>query len=222
MSGARALDVGCGAGRWCRVLASHGFDVTGIDLQERLLEANRRRHPAMRFVCVPVQDFEDDQRFDLVTSVTVLQHLPHAEQERAVTRLAAAVRPGGHVLLLENTGDHRSPNVFPNSAERWAQLFHARGIPLKRSLRYDYSPALRTYYACTRLLRSRAQRLAGELPTSGGDSTARESPVSLLVRADRAARVVASIIDTPLEAALFAAKAPLSTPHCGLLLGPAR
>lgn len=221
-AGARALDVGCGAARWSRLLASHGFDVTGIDLQERLLAANRRRHPSMQFQCVQVQDFETDQPFDLVTSVTVLQHLPWAEQKRAIHRLVAALRPGGSVLLLENTGDHRSPNVFPNSARRWAQLFQNEGIPLTRSIRYDYSPALRSYYASTRLLRTRAQRAAGELPTSGQNGLPGGSPMSALARADRAVRVVASLIDTPIEAALFAAKAPLSTPHCGLLLGPAR
>src|ERR1022692_4233185 len=38
---ASALDVGCGSGRWCRLLAERGYVVRGIDLQEPLIERNR-------------------------------------------------------------------------------------------------------------------------------------------------------------------------------------
>jgi len=47
--GSRALDVGCGAGRWSRLMATSGFEVTGIDLQEDVLRQNRARYPHVRF-----------------------------------------------------------------------------------------------------------------------------------------------------------------------------
>src|SRR5688572_26487965 len=107
--GSRALDVGCGAGRWTRKLHAVGYSVVGVDLQPGLLERNRLEIAGVRFVYSTIQDFHDEP-FDLVNSVTVIQHNPHAEQQTIVRRLRALLRPGGHALIMENTVD-RLPHV---------------------------------------------------------------------------------------------------------------
>lgn len=45
--GARALDIGCGAGRWTRLLRDNAYDATGIDLQGALIKQDRDRDPAI-------------------------------------------------------------------------------------------------------------------------------------------------------------------------------
>src|SRR5690348_393166 len=42
---ATALDVGCGEGRFCRMLRAAGITAVGIDPTEELLEEARRRDP---------------------------------------------------------------------------------------------------------------------------------------------------------------------------------
>jgi len=37
IQGAKALDFGCGAGRSTRLLSSYGFDVTGVDIDEEMI-----------------------------------------------------------------------------------------------------------------------------------------------------------------------------------------
>src|SRR6478752_6983170 len=41
----RALDVGCGEGRFCRMLKAAGVSVTGIDPTPQLIETARQRDP---------------------------------------------------------------------------------------------------------------------------------------------------------------------------------
>ncbi len=41
-----ALDVGCGEGRFCRMLAAEGLSVTGVDPAATLIEQARALHPA--------------------------------------------------------------------------------------------------------------------------------------------------------------------------------
>src|ERR1700761_4914847 len=48
--GARVLDLGCGAGRHARQLASKGYDITGIDLSAHsIAEARKAEGPHLRF-----------------------------------------------------------------------------------------------------------------------------------------------------------------------------
>src|SRR5919199_192370 len=101
--GARALDVGCGTGRWCRFLAERGYRVTGIDWQQELIESNRARCPEIQYLRTSIQEFAPEEPFDLVSSVTVLQHIPFSEQEAAIHKLRELTKDGGHALVLENT-----------------------------------------------------------------------------------------------------------------------
>src|SRR5829696_4026388 len=61
----RALDVGCGAGRWCRLLYERGYHTVGIDLQPDLIQSNRSRYPHIDFLCTPVQEYSAEEPFDL-------------------------------------------------------------------------------------------------------------------------------------------------------------
>ena len=45
----RALDVGCGEGRFCRMLQARGIPVVGIDPTEELLAAAKRRNPKSEY-----------------------------------------------------------------------------------------------------------------------------------------------------------------------------
>ncbi|MGH6860394.1 MAG: class I SAM-dependent methyltransferase, partial [Phyllobacterium sp.] len=40
-----ALDVGCGEGRFCRMLSALGIEATGIDPTDDLLDQARHKHP---------------------------------------------------------------------------------------------------------------------------------------------------------------------------------
>lgn len=159
--GERALDVGCGAGRWCRLLAERGYAVTGIDLQKELVIANRAWMPAMRFEHTSLQEFAgaatSEAAFSLVVSVTVIQHNPFEEQERMVRAIASALREGGHALMLENLLG-QSPHVFSRSAQAWQTLFLGAGLRCLAVRRYDYSPFSRTEAALAHRLRWLAGR----------------------------------------------------------------
>jgi len=92
-----AADVGCGEGRLTRTLAGLGYDVTGVDRSEALLEEARAADPGGRYVAGEAEalPFEDGS-LALALCVNVLPHIVGLEQ--AVAELARAVRPGGVVV----------------------------------------------------------------------------------------------------------------------------
>lgn len=63
----KALDVGCGEGRFCRMLKLHGVDVTGIEPTPTLIAAARARDPQGTYLEAVAERLPfDDKSFDLV------------------------------------------------------------------------------------------------------------------------------------------------------------
>src|SRR5581483_8256805 len=106
--GTRVLDVGCGVGRWSRLLAARGAHVTGVDLSPTMIDQARRRAvlEGVADLCdFRVQDLsrlDVEGPFDLVLGVTVLQHILDPELLSAAVRgMTARLAPGGRMVLLE-------------------------------------------------------------------------------------------------------------------------
>jgi SAM-dependent methyltransferase len=225
--GARALDVGCGAGRWSHLLGERGYAVTGIDLQKSLVAANRARMPAMRFEHTSLQEFAEgpdvEGAYSLVTSVTVIQHNPFEEQERMVRAIAHTLRDDGHVVILENLLV-QSPHVFSRSVEGWQTLFFGAGLCCVAVRRYDYSPFSRAGAAVMHRLRwlSHRSRRLEEQAAAEPESYLTREPVrgstgTRLRAMRREIRRACVALDDLSERCLMPLNLPRGAVHAGLL-----
>jgi SAM-dependent methyltransferase len=102
-SGRRALDVGCGVGRYTVMLADRYDDVVGIDVAPAMIEiAERdRSRPNIRYQTRDALSLtlEHDGRFDLVLSVVSVLYI--GSPELVLGHLRRLVAKGGTLLLLE-------------------------------------------------------------------------------------------------------------------------
>jgi SAM-dependent methyltransferase len=111
---ARVLDVGCGTGDSTRdaACAAHRGSATGIDLSTRMLERARALAAAqgvdnVTFLHGDAQHFSfEPSSFDIVVSRTGTMFF--ADQIRAFTNIASALRPGGRLVLLSWQGPERN------------------------------------------------------------------------------------------------------------------
>ncbi|MGH8291347.1 MAG: class I SAM-dependent methyltransferase [Steroidobacteraceae bacterium] len=106
--GTRVLDVGCGVGRWSRLLAARGACVTGVDLSPTMIAEAKRRALASglasrcRFVVQDSAALEIAGSFDLILCVTMLQHMLDMSALRsALRRMALHLAPQGRLVVLE-------------------------------------------------------------------------------------------------------------------------
>lgn len=95
--GERILDVGCGTGHLTNHIARTGAHVVGIDRSRTMIDAAHKAYPEIAFVVTDATEFAFDQRFDAVFSNAALHWILDAE--RAVERMAAALRPGGRFVV---------------------------------------------------------------------------------------------------------------------------
>jgi ubiquinone/menaquinone biosynthesis C-methylase UbiE len=140
----KALDIGCGVGRWCFQLKRLGASATGIDFElERLKKA--RSNPNMKdikFMNMSATNLSfKDESFHLSNSITVLHHIPYEEKKLAIKELSRVTKTGGYISIIEliNTRD-KAPHVYPWSIQRWQQEFENYGFRLIKKVGVEYAP----------------------------------------------------------------------------------
>ena len=107
--GPRALDVGCGTGADCRLLAGHGFDVVGVDFSAAALDRARAASGGPRYVQADLFALPPevtDEPFDLIFDGGTIDDLPPAGQRKAAGVVTSLARPSG-VLVMRCFSVHR-------------------------------------------------------------------------------------------------------------------
>lgn len=104
MSGTH-LDVGCGPGTLIGTIKYQGLQSTGIDISSSQIKYANEKYGSRnsQFKVSSVGDLKDnigDCRFDVVTIVEVLEHLPEEEALRLLCDVKTLLKPGVGRLLV--------------------------------------------------------------------------------------------------------------------------
>lgn len=96
----RALDFGCGVGRLSQALAQHFEQVDGVDIAPSMIDQANGYNPEpdrLHFHLNERDDLRlfDDDRFDLVLSLIVLQHIENRFKAGYLSEFVRVLRPGG-------------------------------------------------------------------------------------------------------------------------------
>jgi len=117
VTGRRALDFGCGAGRSTRFLGRLGFDVVGVDISEEMIGRARALDPGGDYQVIRDGDLSRwaPRTFDLVLSAFTFDNIP--TMSRKVTlfrRLRERLAPHGRLVNLVS-----SPDIYTHE---WASF----------------------------------------------------------------------------------------------------
>jgi len=117
----RIVDLGCGSGIWAAELLNAGYQVTGIDISESMLEIARKRAPSAEFICNSFLDTEIPP-CSAVTSISeCLGYLfddsnGYDALNLLFNRIHASLTPNGLFIF-----DFLEPGIVKGS--RWIQRF---------------------------------------------------------------------------------------------------
>jgi 2-polyprenyl-6-hydroxyphenyl methylase/3-demethylubiquinone-9 3-methyltransferase len=170
LQGKRVLDVGCGGGILAESMARRGADVLGIDLAGKPLKvaqlhAIETAAPRVEYREVAVEALAEEMpgRFDVVTCMEMLEHVP--DPESAVAACATLVKAGGwaffstinrnakafvfaivgaeHVLRLLPKGTHEYAKFLrPSELAGWCRAASIEPIGTRG---LEYNPLTRRY-----------------------------------------------------------------------------
>ena len=102
----RVLMVGEGHGRFLGAFRERfpEADITVLDGSAKMLEISKARladHRGVEFVHAMVEDWETEQRYDLIVTNFLLDCLPEATLERVIDQLASFAEPDADWLVAE-------------------------------------------------------------------------------------------------------------------------
>ena len=120
------LEIGCGAGHFLEMFYDGGFDVTGIDKSEPMLEKARDRmgcRAALRVGDASRLPFDDDE-FDYVAIVTALECME--DPEAALAEAFRVAQQGVVIAYLNAWSVYRQEQNFSRTWRRFRRLRAAR------------------------------------------------------------------------------------------------
>jgi len=106
-----ALDLGCRDGYWSKKLEELGYEVTAADIESD--------YPKCQFINANKTFPFSDNRFDLVWSTEVIEHLENPEF--SLSEMKRILKPGGKIIL-----------TTPNSDVWLFRIFNFFGIPAQK------------------------------------------------------------------------------------------
>lgn len=138
----KILDGGCGVGDFSIMFAKMGADVLGIDVSEKAIKKAKDNAKAKGVLCnflvTSIKDicFPLQQLFDVILSITVLQHIPDDELSLAVQKMVNSLKREGYIYIMETAPialDQDMVNSeyqYIHTKEEWIKIFECAGAKL--------------------------------------------------------------------------------------------
>jgi O-antigen chain-terminating methyltransferase len=122
----KILDLGCGRGEWLELVIEKGFNATGVDLDEGMLEACKVRN--LNVIKKDALEFlksVSDESYIAVSGFHIVEHLPFNVLKDLVKESLRVLKAGG-LLVLETPNPE---NISVATINFWLDPTHIRPIP---------------------------------------------------------------------------------------------
>lgn len=137
VTGKKVVDIGCGEGRFSRMLGQRGAFITGIDPTPAFIERAQSLDPAGRYIVSGGESLPlEDDEFDLTVCYVVLIDIE--DYQSAIAEMVRVTRPGGRILIANLNPSYTATD------EQWtynkeksqvdlpiANYFDARGVRVR-------------------------------------------------------------------------------------------
>ncbi len=117
--GSKIFDIGCGTGQLAQELVIRGYEVTGLDGSEAMLDYARKNAPNAQFIVGDARFFEFTSSFDAIISTSAaLNHVINIDELIGVFHnVYEALLPNGHFLFDMNLDERYKSNLWNGATQ---------------------------------------------------------------------------------------------------------
>ena len=127
----KMLELGCGTGHWTEFFVNQGFNVTGVDISEAMLNIaiGKKLEANLLLANSESLPFEDGS-FKSIVSITMLEFVEN--QDKAVQEMHRVLKPGGYLIMgFLNAESQLGINKDKDETFKNANLLKISGIETK-------------------------------------------------------------------------------------------
>lgn len=95
------LDIGCGTGKYLKILQAGGFKTDGIDSSKTAVEMTKKSlSDSSRILCVNMFEFEiPKNKYDLIISISTIHHGTKEQVQNLINRIYEAIVENGKIFI---------------------------------------------------------------------------------------------------------------------------
>lgn len=132
------LDVGCGAGEpITSYFIEQGFEVTGVDASEKMLEISKSRFPTATWINRDMRELKLNSKFDGIISWDGFFHLNQEEQRQLLPVFAEHLNEEGTLLLTIGDESGEVTGMVEGEEVYHASLAPDEYVDILNSLGFD-------------------------------------------------------------------------------------
>lgn len=100
------LDIGSGPGAFAAWISQQGYAVQCIEPANRMAEKAKER--GLKVYTTTLQNFEKDEKFDIIVAISSLIHISKAEMPAQIKKIGLLLNPGGLFFVSMLIGESES------------------------------------------------------------------------------------------------------------------
>jgi ubiquinone/menaquinone biosynthesis C-methylase UbiE len=136
---AKVLDVGCGAGvPVAEFLVKSGFDVTGIDFSENMLELARKNVPKAMFIKKDMNKLDlAENSFDGLVAFYSIIHVPREKHSSLFESFHRILKPEGVMLVCMGPDEWEATDEYMGTTMFWSQYSPETSLCLVKNVGFQ-------------------------------------------------------------------------------------
>lgn len=122
--GMRVLDLGCNISKWNRLFRKLGLIYEGLDGSPTAIKVAKERFPENTYYLTNAKEMSFHERFDVVFTHTVLQHMDIETKKKVIPKVRDALKDEGLFIIEEKCDDTKTTFI----REKWISFIESYGF----------------------------------------------------------------------------------------------